>query len=196
MEVAVEFGWSDEDRRFREELRAFLERPCPTTGRRSRAAARERRPGRVLSELLRGARRARAGSPRAGPRSTAGADASAWRHAIISARRCGAGRAARLPVHERELDRPDDHEVRQRGPEARAPAADRRRRRPLVSGLLRARGRLGPGLAAHAGAARRRRLRRERHQDLDLVLSTTPSTASCWCAPIPTRAATAGSRCC
>ena len=61
----------------------------------------------------------------------------------------GDRRAARRPVHERELDRPGHHALRQRGAEGRAPAAHRPGRRPLVSGLLRARGGLRPGGAAH-----------------------------------------------
>ena len=78
-------------------------------------------------------------------------------------------RAARLAVHERELDRPDDHEVRQRGAEGVPPAEDLRGQRALVSGLLGARGRQRPRLAAHRRGALGRRLRRERLEDLDLV---------------------------
>ena len=43
------------------------------------------------------------------------------------------------------------------------------RRRALVPGLQRARGRLGPRQHAHDGDPRRRRLRRQRAEDLDLV---------------------------
>ncbi len=58
-------------------------------------------------------------------------------------------------------------EVRQRDAEARASAEDRARRDALVPGLQRARSRLRPGRAAHAGGARRRRVRRRRPEDLD-----------------------------
>ena len=93
---------------------------------------------------------------------------------LLEARDPGRGtlvprRAARTPVHERELDRAHDHGVRERGPEARTPDADLGRRRPLVPGLLGARGGFRPRGAAHHGAARRRGVRRERDQDLDLV---------------------------
>ena len=47
--------------------------------------------------------------------------------------------------------------------------ADPAGRRGLVPGLLRARRRQRPGLAAHPGRARRRRLRRHRIEDLDLA---------------------------
>ena len=86
-----------------------------------------------------------------------------------SARSSGRAASRAAPVHERQLDRPGDHEVRQRGAEARAPAAHRPGRRLLVSGLLGAGRRLGPRGAAHPRAARGRRLRRQRLEDLDLL---------------------------
>ena len=59
--------------------------------------------------------------------------------------------------------------LRERGAEARAPAADLPRRDPLVPGLLRARRRLRPRRPADARGRRRRPLPRERHQGLDLL---------------------------
>ena len=59
--------------------------------------------------------------------------------------------------------------VRQRGAEARAPAADRARRDPLVPGLLGAGLGLRSRVAPDARGARRRPLHRERPEGLDLV---------------------------
>ena len=52
---------------------------------------------------------------------------------------------------------------------AAAPLGHRRRRRDLVPGLQRARGRLRPGLAPHPGRRGRRRLAHHRPEDLDLL---------------------------
>ena len=54
-----------------------------------------------------------------------------------------------------------------RGDQAALPAADGQPRHLVVPGLLRARGRLRPGLAAHHRGPRRRQLRRQRPEDLD-----------------------------
>ena len=51
---------------------------------------------------------------------------------------------------------------------------------------------LRPRVAAHAGGARRRRLRGHRPEDLELLRARSPTTASCSCAPTPTRRSTAG----
>ena len=64
---------------------------------------------------------------------------------------------------------PGDHGLRHRRPEAAAPLGHRRRRRDLVPGLQRARGRLRPGLAPHPGRRGRRRLAHHRPEDLDLL---------------------------
>ena len=66
------------------------------------------------------------------------------------------------------------------------PPADPARRGRVVPGLLRARGRLRPRLAAHPRRARRRRLRRERARRSGARAPRSPTTASCWCAPTRT----------
>ena len=81
----------------------------------------------------------------------------------------GGGRAARRPVHERELDRSDVDALRLGGTAGALHPADGARRDDLVSGILRARSGLRPRLVAHARGARRRELPHQRPEDLDLV---------------------------
>ena len=90
--------------------------------------------------------------------------------------------AARVPRGVRRVGRAvRRHQLRRQRP--RRPDADRRGHRGaaarstcrgscrgetrVVPGLLRARGRLRPGVAAHPGGARRRRVRRQRPEDLE-----------------------------
>ena len=108
-------------------------------------------------------------------------------------------RAGPRPLRRGELRRPAARRAdrRRRGHARTAgplPAADPPRRRGVVPGVLRARGRQRPGLAAHPGRPRRRRVRRERIEDLDLATPRWPTTASCWCAPVPRTPATGASR--
>ena len=82
----------------------------------------------------------------------------------------GAGARPGHLQHERHLaDRPDDHQVGHAGAAAALAAVHPQRRRALVPGLQRARGRLRPRQHAHDGDPRRRPLRRERPEDLDLL---------------------------
>ena len=84
-----------------------------------------------------------------------------WREEMQLASRAG---AARL---QRQHDRPGDRGLRLPGAEGALPAADGEPRHLVVPGLLRARRRLRPRLAAHHRGARRRRLGRQRPEDLD-----------------------------
>ncbi len=81
------------------------------------------------------------------------------------------GDAARLRADaagvQRLDDRPGDRAVRHAGAEGGVPAEDRQPRHLVGAGLLRARRRLRPRVAAHHRGPRRRRLRRQRPEDLD-----------------------------
>ena len=63
---------------------------------------------------------------------------------------------------------PDDHPLGHRRAEEHLDPEHPQRRRPLVPGVQRARGRQRPRQPAHARRARRRRLRAQRPEDLDL----------------------------
>src|SRR2546426_1126479 len=109
--------------------------------------------------------------------------------------RGGARPRGRAAARRRRLRRPDraGHPPPRDGSAAPAlPHATPLRRRPLVPGFLRARRRLGPGRAAHAGRAAGRRLRRERPEGVDqlrrrrrLVLPPLPHRARGAEAPRP-----------
>ena len=108
-------------------------------------------------------------------------------------RRIERGRSARLrPLDDRAGAAP----ARQRGAEARAPAAIVAGRDPLVSGLLRAGRGLGPREPADARRPRRRRLRPERPEGLDVATPTRPTGCSSSCAPTSRRRSTTASRSC
>ena len=78
------------------------------------------------------------------------------------------GRSARGRRPRRDDVRPDADRARQRGAEGALPASNPRRRCRVGAGLLGARLRLGPRLAADLGGSRRRRVRDQRAEDLDL----------------------------
>ena len=78
------------------------------------------------------------------------------------------------------------------GAEGALPAEDREPRHLVVPGLLRARRRLRPRLAAHHGRPRRRRVRRQRPEDLDHARASTATGSSAWSAPTPTPKKQAG----
>ena len=113
----------------------------PTSKRRSGSAARWRRAQAAVHGLARGVRRAR--------RLGVGADRGARGDV-------GAPRTARRAVHGRQLGRADASCAT--APRSSSAGTCRRspRRGDLVPGLLRARGRLGPGVAAHQRARPRR----------------------------------------
>ena len=77
-------------------------------------------------------------------------------------------RAPGDPGHGRVAGRPVDHRVGHRRAEGLLPAADHRRHRPLLPGLLRARRRLRPGVAQDPRRRRRRRGRHHRPEGVDL----------------------------
>ena len=82
----------------------------------------------------------------------------------------GPGPHARHLQRQRPLaDRPHDHQVGHRRAEGPLDPQHPRRRRPLVPGVHRARGRQRPRQPPHPRPARRRRLRAQRPEDLDLV---------------------------
>ena len=109
-------------------------------------------------------------------------------------------RAGPRPLRRGELRRacstPARPSIAEGTPEQRARflPAHPARRRGVVPGLLRARRRERPGLAAHPGRARRRRVRRHRARRSGRRTPRWPTTASCWCAPGPRTAATGASR--
>ena len=76
--------------------------------------------------------------------------------AVHLLRRVDARRCAGADAHDQQR-RPDDHGLRHRRAEGRLPAADPRRRHPLLHRLLRARRRHRPRVAEDARRARRRR---------------------------------------
>ncbi len=81
----------------------------------------------------------------------------------------GRRRAARAPVHERELGGAGVDSFRHAGAAGKIPAADPQRSRHLVPGLLRTLGRLRSCGAAHPRRSSRGRLQGHRRQDLDLL---------------------------
>ena len=87
-------------------------------------------------------------------------------------------------------------QVRQRGAEARAPAADRARRDPLVPGLLRARLRLGSRQPADARRASTATTSSSPARRSGPRTPTRPTGCSCSCAPTPPRRSRRGSRSC
>ena len=96
------------------------------------------------------------------------------RHAVRGADLPRGDRAGRRPLRGLQLRvdpaRRPDHRRRGHARAAGAvPAADPAGRQRVVPGLLRARGRVRPGLAAHPGGPRRRPLRRHGPEDLDVA---------------------------
>ena len=88
---------------------------------------------------------------------------------------------------------PDPHRRGHRGAARLPPAAHPQRRDRVVPGLLRARGRLRPRVAAHPSRARRRRTTSSTARRSGARARTWPTTASCSCAPTPTRRSTRAS---
>ena len=93
-----------------------------------------------------------------------GLDAAAAPHL---ARGDAAGPRARAAGLQHQHDRPGAGPVRQPGAEGPLPGQDGQPRHLVVPGLLRARRRLRPGLAAHHRRPGRRRVGRQRSEDLD-----------------------------
>jgi hypothetical protein len=81
----------------------------------------------------------------------------------------GRRRAARPAVREYQLDRPGHHRRRNRRAKAAIAAGDRGRHGALVPGLLRARGRIRPGVHADNRGQGRRLRRNQRPENLDLL---------------------------
>ena len=112
-----------------------------------------------------GAQRRRAGrAALAGRVGRPGLDAAAAPHL---ARGDAAGQRARAAGLQHQHDRPGPRAVRQPGAEGALPGEDGEPRHLVVPGLLRARRRLRPRLAAHHRRPRRRRLGGQRPEDLD-----------------------------
>ncbi len=103
------------------------------------------------------------------PSEYGGGGGSLWEQTVRARGDVGPPRAPGRPVHGAQLGRAGDHGVRQRRAEAAPPAPDRRRRRDLVPGLQRARGRQRPRRPAHPGPRGRRRLAHRGPEDLDLL---------------------------
>ena len=82
-------------------------------------------------------------------------------------RRDAIGVCARAAELQYQDGRPGDRRIRIAGDQGALPAADGQPRHLVVPGLLRARGRLGPRVAAHHRGPRRRQLRRQRPEDVD-----------------------------
>ena len=109
------------------------------------------------------------------------------------ARRCSASAAARPLKSLGRVDaRPGPARVRERGAEARAPAAHRARRGALVPGIQRARGGVGSRRPPHARGARRRRRTSSTGGRSGRRTRTCPTGCSASCARIPTPPSTQG----
>ena len=102
------------------------------------------------------------------PKDWGGREATPVQNVIYSEEMAQAPHAGHLQRQRHLADRPDDHPLGHRRAEAALAARHPRRRRALVPGLQRARGRQRPRQPAHHRHPRRRRVRRQRPEDLDL----------------------------
>ena len=164
----MEFGWTDEDAAFREELRSFV--ASALDGEWRGAVRQLGSPENVAHSKVFNRRLAERGwlTPH-WPAEHGGRAATPWQHIILGEELWSVG----------EPRGPQYMNVNWIGPsilahgtdeqKATLPAADRARRGRVVPGLLGARRRLRPGLAAHERSARRRRVRRVRPEGLDVV---------------------------
>ena len=189
----MDLRYSDADEAFRAEIRAWLEREVPEHGappppgdwpaRRAYDTAWQRK-------LYDGGYAGLAWPAEFGGRGLPGQPAARVPRGV---------RPRRRAVHQRELRRPDA-----RGPDAHRrghrraagapPSRDPQGRARVVPGLLRARGRLRPRVAAHAGRRATATSTSCRARRSGAPARTSPTTASCSCAPTPTRPSTRASR--
>ena len=155
---------SDDEAAFRDELREFFTTQIPAEIRERARDGEPRYPDDVGHRAAHPERARPGGAQLAGGVGRQGLVAAA---APDLGRRDAAGVRARAAGVQRQHGRPGDRPVRLPGAQGTLPAADRQSRHLVVPGLLRTRGRLRPGVAAHHRGARRRQLRHQRAEDLD-----------------------------
>ena len=178
---------------FREEMRTFFTTQVPQEIRDKVAAHRHVTKEQYVDSPA-GAQRRRAGrAALAGGVGRPGLDAAAAPHL---ARGDAAGQRAGAARLQHQHDRPGHRGLRQPGAEGALPAEDGEPRHLVVPGLLRARRRLRPRLAAHHRRPRRRRLGRQRPEDLDDARPARRLDLLPGAAPTrPRRRSSAASRC-
>ena len=178
---------------FREEMRTFFTTEVPQEIRDTVAARRHADQGPVRRDPADPERRRPRRAALAGRVGRPGLDAAAAPHL---ARGDAAGRRPRAARVQHLDDRPGHRRVRQRGAEGAVPGQDGEPRHLVVPGLLRARRRLRPRLAAHHRRPRRRRVRRQRPEDVDDARPVRRLDLLPGAAPTrPPRRSSAASRC-
>ena len=181
----MDLDWTEDERAFRAELREFIgehRRPGWTHRQREMPEPEDRA---AVLEFC-GAMGAQGLLTPHWPIEYGGRQASPWEQTIVSEELWAAG----------EPRGPQYMNVNWIGPaimlagtgraEAVPSRPHRQRGGHVVPGLLRARGRLRPRLAAHCGRPRRRRVHRQRPEDLDVLRPRRRLLPRCWCGPIPT----------
>ena len=147
----MEFEWSADDARFRQELRAFLASELPPDW---EGLSKDGPGSDAQLDFSRSfcARLARKGwLTQHWPSAHGGHDATPWRHAVLGEEMWAHGEPRGSQYMNVNWIGPAIMQVRERGPEGPPPVPHLRRRRALVPGLLGAGSGLGPGCPAHGG---------------------------------------------